>query len=215
MIIGGGQTGLSLGYHLAKQDRPFVILEANERVGDDWRERFDSLRLYSPARYDGLPGLAFPADQWHYPTKDEVGDYLEAYAERFELPVMTGHLGPEPAEGRRPLPSAAPDAMARGRQRGRRVRRASRPRSCPRSPPSSIRRSGSCTPATTATPRSCRTGPVLVVGAAHSGADIALEVAREHQTISPGRSRGEVPFRLEGRAGASSSAASGSWPTTC
>ena len=63
VIIGAGQTGLALGYHLAKQDRPFVILEANERVGDVWRKRFDSLRLYSPARYDGLPGMVFPADQ--------------------------------------------------------------------------------------------------------------------------------------------------------
>ena len=92
VIIGAGQTGLALGYHLAKQDRPFVILEANERVGDVWRKRFDSLRLYSPARYDGLPGMAFPADQWHFPTKDEVGDYLEAYAGRFELPVRDGNV---------------------------------------------------------------------------------------------------------------------------
>ena len=58
LIIGGGQAGLSVGYHLAQQDRSFVILEANDRIGDNWRKRFDSLRLFSPARYDGLPGLA-------------------------------------------------------------------------------------------------------------------------------------------------------------
>ena len=73
VIIGAGQAVLALGYHLAKQDRPFVILEANERVGDVWRKRFDSLRLYSPARYDGLPGMAFPADQWHFPPRTRSG----------------------------------------------------------------------------------------------------------------------------------------------
>jgi putative flavoprotein involved in K+ transport len=67
-----------------------VILEANERVGDSWRKRWDSLRLFTPAKYDGLPGMRFPAPRWSFPTKDEMGDYLETYAGRFELPVRTG-----------------------------------------------------------------------------------------------------------------------------
>src|SRR3954467_7314254 len=90
VVIGGGQAGLALGHHLAKRDRSFVILESHERIGDNWRERFDSLRLYSPARYDGLPGWGVPLDPWTYPTKDQLADYLEAYAAHFELPVITG-----------------------------------------------------------------------------------------------------------------------------
>src|SRR5215210_3547632 len=90
VIIGGGQAGLSVGYHLAKLGRSFVILEANERIGDSWRKRWDSLRLFTPACYDGLDGWPFPADDWSFPTKDEMADYLEAYAAHFELPVRTG-----------------------------------------------------------------------------------------------------------------------------
>src|SRR6266498_1861044 len=90
VIVGGGQAGLSVGYHLAKRGRRFVILEANPRIGDAWRKRWDSLRLFTPARYDGLPGWPFPAPAWSFPTKDEVADYLEAYAARFDLPVRTG-----------------------------------------------------------------------------------------------------------------------------
>ena len=80
VVIGAGQAGLSAGYHLAKHGLPFVILDADERVGEHWRERWDSLRLYSPARYDSLPGRRFPAPSSHWPTAREMGDYLEAYA---------------------------------------------------------------------------------------------------------------------------------------
>ena len=90
VIIGGGQAGLSTGYHLARRDLPFVILDANERIGDAWRKRWDSLRLFTPARYSGLPDWPFPAPAWSFPTKDEVAGYLEAYAARFDLPVRTG-----------------------------------------------------------------------------------------------------------------------------
>ena len=90
LIIGAGQAGLSVGYHLAQRDRPFVILEANDRIGDTWRRRWDSLRLFTPARFDGIPGLPFPAAPDTFPTKDEMADYLEGYAKRFALPVRTG-----------------------------------------------------------------------------------------------------------------------------
>ena len=80
VIIGGGQAGLSTGYHLARRGLPFVILDANERIGDAWRKRWDSLRLFTPARLDGLPGWPFPAPALSFPNKDEVADYLEAYA---------------------------------------------------------------------------------------------------------------------------------------
>ena len=90
VVIGGGQAGLSVGYHLARRGVPFVILEANPRVGDSWRNRWDSLRLFSPARFDGLDGWPFPGDPEAFPTKNEMADYLEAYAARFSLPVRTG-----------------------------------------------------------------------------------------------------------------------------
>src|SRR5215510_11452296 len=90
VVIGGAQAGLSAGYHLARRGASFVILDANDRVGDSWRQRWDSLRLFTPASHDGLPGMRFPGKGWSFPTKDEMADYLETYAARFELPVRTG-----------------------------------------------------------------------------------------------------------------------------
>lgn len=90
VVVGGGQAGLSVGYHLARRGLPFVILDANERIGDAWRTRWDSLRLFTPGRYSGLAGMPFPGPPHAFPTKDEVADYLGAYAARFELPVRTG-----------------------------------------------------------------------------------------------------------------------------
>lgn len=90
VIIGGGQSGLAIGYQLAKHGRPFLILDAHERTGDAWRTRWDSLRLFTPAGYDGLPGMSFSAPRGYYPTKDEMADFLEVYAKRFSLPVQLG-----------------------------------------------------------------------------------------------------------------------------
>src|SRR5205809_64340 len=90
LIIGGGQAGLAVGYHLARQDRPFAILDAGARVGDAWRTRWDSLRLFTPAAYDGLPGMRFPAPAWSFPTKDEMAGYMAAYADRFQLRFIAG-----------------------------------------------------------------------------------------------------------------------------
>src|SRR5512138_46628 len=87
VVIGGGQAGLSVGYCLAQRGLSFVILESHARVGDSWRRRWDSLRLFTPAKYDGLIGLPFPAPAFSFPTKDEMADYLEAYARQFDLPV--------------------------------------------------------------------------------------------------------------------------------
>ena len=87
VVIGAGQAGLSAGYHLARLGRDFVILDAGARVGDNWRSHWDSLRLYSPRKAAGLPGMRFPGAAFGYPTKDEMADFLEAYATRFELPV--------------------------------------------------------------------------------------------------------------------------------
>ena len=90
VVIGGGQTGLSVGYHLSRLGVPFLILDASRRVGDAWRHRWDSLRLFTPARHAGLDGLPFPAEPFSFPTKDAMADYLESYARHFALPVRSG-----------------------------------------------------------------------------------------------------------------------------
>jgi putative flavoprotein involved in K+ transport len=87
VVIGAGQAGLAIGYFLARQDRRFLILEAADSLGSAWRGRWDSLRLFTPRRYDSLPGLAFPGDPAGYPTRDEAIAYLEDYAEVFDLPI--------------------------------------------------------------------------------------------------------------------------------
>src|SRR6476659_2377260 len=87
VVVGAGQAGLAIGYFLARQGRRFVILEAAGAVGAGWRGRWDSLVLFTPRRYDALPGLAFPGDPYGYPTRDEVIAYLDQYAAAFELPI--------------------------------------------------------------------------------------------------------------------------------
>ena len=91
LIIGGGQAGLAMGYHLRRAGQSFAILDAHPRVGDAWRRRWDSLTLFTPRRYDALPGRVFPGDPDGHPGKDEVAAYLAGYAEHFELPVHTGN----------------------------------------------------------------------------------------------------------------------------
>jgi putative flavoprotein involved in K+ transport len=78
VIVGGGQAGLSTAYHLTRRGRECLVLDRNARVGDNWRQQWDTLRLYTPAKYDGLPGFPFPADPWEFPQKDQVADYLKA-----------------------------------------------------------------------------------------------------------------------------------------
>ncbi|MEJ1110982.1 MULTISPECIES: flavin-containing monooxygenase [unclassified Kribbella] len=196
VIIGAGQAGLSTGYHLRKRGRPFLILDGNARIGDQWRAQWDTLRLYTPTRYNGLPGLPFPGERWGYPTKDEVADYLTSYADRFDLPVrgstrvqklesydgryvVTTSTGTIHADnvvvatgtfGKTPyLPDFAVDLDPGIRQLHS----------------SEYRR-----------PEQLKDGPVLVVGGSHSGTDIAYELATSHPTILCGRDPGQIPVRL-------------------
>jgi putative flavoprotein involved in K+ transport len=87
VVIGGGQAGLAIGHHLATRGARFLLLDAGPEIGHSWRRRWDSLRLFSPAQYDSLPGLPFPAAADTHPSKDDVADYLAAYATHFDLPV--------------------------------------------------------------------------------------------------------------------------------
>jgi putative flavoprotein involved in K+ transport len=198
VIIGAGQAGLATAYHLMREDRPFVILEANERVGDNWRNRFDSLKLYSPARYDALPGWPMPVPPWTYPTKDQLADYFEAYAERFELPVITGvSVDSLRREGDRYVVRAGAHrfvadnvVVASGTFQEPIV-----PEFAGELDPSIVQMHSN----DYRNPSQLQDGPTLVVGCAHSGADVALEVAATHPTIVSGRVNGEAPFDIEGR----------------
>jgi putative flavoprotein involved in K+ transport len=87
IVIGGGQAGLTAGYYLSQAKIPFLILDAEERVGESWRRRWDSLELFTPARYSALPDLPFPGHPEHYAGKDAVAEYLEDYAREFDLPI--------------------------------------------------------------------------------------------------------------------------------
>jgi len=197
VVIGGGQAGLSVGYHLKKRGVPFVILDASERIGDVWRNRWDSLRLFTPARFSSLDGMPFPADPHSFPTKEAMGDYLEAYARLFALPVrsgvrverlsrfgdrfliVAGHFQFEAdnvvvamANYQRPrVPAFASELDPRIVQLHSFDYR---------------------------NPAQLQPGGVLIVGAGNSGAEIALDVAREHETWVAGRDTGHVPFRIDG-----------------
>src|SRR4051812_29467290 len=87
VVIGGGQAGLAVGYYLTQRELDFTILEAAAAPAASWRARWDSLRLFTPARYSGLPGRPFPGDPDRYPSRDEVVAYLSEYASDFGLPV--------------------------------------------------------------------------------------------------------------------------------
>jgi putative flavoprotein involved in K+ transport len=194
VIIGGGQAGLSVGYHLARHHRPFAILDANERIGDAWRKRWDSLRLFTPARYDGLEGLPFPAPAVTFPTKDEMADYLESYAARFDLPVRTGVKVDELSrqDGRYTLTSgdrrfnAEHVVVATGAHR------------IPKIPAFADELDSSILQLHSSQyrhPSQLQEGSVLVVGAGNSGAEIAFELSRTHLTYLSGKPSGQLPVR--------------------
>jgi putative flavoprotein involved in K+ transport len=197
IVIGGGQAGLVTGYYLKQQGRDFVILDASERVGDAWRNRWDSLRLFTPARYCGLDGMPFPAPPHSFPTKDEMADYLESYAERFELPVRTGtrvdRLFKEgdyfvlTAGNLRFEAANVVVAMANWQK--------------PRVPEFAKELDSEIVQLHSReyrNPSQLQKGNVLVVGAANSGAEIALDVAGSHPTWLSGNHPGHIPFRIDG-----------------
>lgn len=90
LVIGGGQAGLAMGYQLSRRDLPYKIIDAHPRVGDAWRNRWDSFRLFTPNRLNRLPGMPFPGYEWGFASKNEWADYLESYARGFGLQVETG-----------------------------------------------------------------------------------------------------------------------------
>ena len=200
VIVGAGQTGLATAYFLGRAGVPSVVLDDHARVGDQWRQRYDSLLLNSPAQYDGLPGLPFPAPHGSYPTGAEMGDHLERYVERMGIVVRPGvavrSVDRQP-DGTWLLSTSAGDLLAEN------VVMAGGAEQLPRVPDvaaeldpgirqlhsSGYRNPGQLLP-----------GPVLVVGAAQSGADLAWEIAQAgHETWLAGRVMPEVPVPFGSR----------------
>jgi putative flavoprotein involved in K+ transport len=200
VIIGGGQAGLSVGYHLERLAVPFVILDAQDTVGGAWRSRWDSLRLFTPARFDGLDGKPFPAPSHTFPTKDEMADYLEEYATEFALPVRSGERVRSLSKRGRVFIVDTDDR----RFEADNVVVAMSSWQASRLPGFAKDLRTEITQLHTTTyrnPSQLQEGPVLVVGAGNSGAEIALDVAGSHETVLAGPDTGHVPFRVEGRIG--------------
>jgi putative flavoprotein involved in K+ transport len=197
IVIGAGQAGLAVGYYLARQHRSFVIVDAGERLGHSWDERWDSLRLFTPAHFTHLPGLRFPGPRRHLPTKDEMAGYIRSYAARFALPVRL----------RWPV-----DVLSRADggylicSAGRRLRAdsvvvAAGPAMRPRVPDVA----GQLDPHILSlhsvdyrNPGHLHDGVVLIVGAGNSGAEIALDVAPTHPVVLAGRDTGRLPISIGG-----------------
>lgn len=200
VVIGAGQAGLAVGYHLALRGEDFVILDAESRVGDAWRRRWDSLRLFTPAKYDGLPGMPFPLAREAFPLKDQVADYLSAYAERFALPVRSGVR----VERLERTPDGFRIHSGEGALTATRVVLATGTNPVPRVPPFA----GELSPeirqlhsSQYRNPESVGPGRVLVVGAGTSGVEIALELAKRGPTFLAGRPTQHIPdavFRYAG-----------------
>jgi putative flavoprotein involved in K+ transport len=195
VVVGGGQSGLAVGYHLKRRFLSFVILDAHRRIGDAWRTRWDSLRLFTPASHDGLPGMRMPGPRTHYPSKDEMADFLEAYAHRYALPVRTSTKVDALAGAGDGFMLSAGDqrfwaenvviAMSSGVK--------------PRIPDFATDLDADVVQLHAAgyrNPAQLQDGDVLVVGAGNSGAEIALELVKHHTTLLSGRDVGHIPVPI-------------------
>jgi putative flavoprotein involved in K+ transport len=200
VVIGGGQAGLSVGYHLKKQGVPFVILDASERVGDAWRNRWDSLRLFTPAWVDGLDGMPFPIRGVHTPTKDEMADYLESYAAEFDLPMyLRTRVTRLSDDGERFRVETN-----NGSTTADNVVVAMASWQVPSVPDYAADVGDDIVALHAADYRNTsqlQPGPVLVVGSGNSGAEIALELSGAHRTMVAGTPPGEVPINIASRLG--------------
>jgi putative flavoprotein involved in K+ transport len=202
LVIGAGQAGLALGHHLARRDASFLLLDAGPEVGHSWRSRWDSLRLFSPAEYDSLPGMPFPApDGSYHPTKDDVADYLQAYAQRFRLPVR---LNSPVFRLHRDADGTFTAATPTGTVRARQVVVATGPFQTPHIPALAERLEPGVPQLHSAEYRNPTQlpgdGRVLVVGAANSGLQIAAELAATQEvTVAVGTRPTELPQRIAGR----------------
>ena len=194
-VIGGGQAGLATGYYLKKMNKRFIILDEGGRIGDSWRKRWDSLMLFTPAKHDGLPGLTFPGQGGHFPGKDEMADYLEQYANTFSLQVMLN------AKVNRLISVNShfeiETFLSKLTAKNVVVTTGTNPH--PRIPLLSSDLSSNIFQIHSSeyvNAESIPSGDVLVVGAATSGMEIALELAKTHKTFISGNPPFHIPDNL-------------------
>jgi putative flavoprotein involved in K+ transport len=193
VVIGGGQAGLSVGYHLKRRGLRFLIVDGSARIGDAWRKRWDSLKLFSPAWLDSLDGMPFPLPRNEFPTKDQMADYLESYAKRFELPVrlstkverLSRRAGQYLIETNTGEIHAKQVVIAMASFQSKKVPSfASELKSEIAQLHSSEYKNAEQLPK----------GAVLVVGCGNSGAEIAHEVSRTNKVFMIAKKNEEVPF---------------------
>jgi putative flavoprotein involved in K+ transport len=191
VVVGGGQAGLAAGFHLAKRNIDFVILDAYPRIGEAWRKRWSSLRLFTPARLDGLPGMPFPAPPGALPTKDEMAGYLERYVEHHKLPVRLGvRVEALSHDGDRYVLVAGDSRFEAGQ-----VIVATGGHPTPKRPDFASGLDPNIAQLHSAEYRDrsqLLEGDVLVVGAGNSGAEIAMDAAHKHKVWLAGRPTGAV-----------------------
>jgi len=192
IVIGGGQSGLATGYYLKHHHEDFIILNANEKPGDSWRKRWDSLRLFTPSQYDGLPGMPFDMKGGYFPTKNEMADYLDDYAEYFDLPVKNGVTVKllEKAEDNFVVDCSI------GRLTANKVVIASGTHPIPKIPEFAGEMSNNIHQIHSSqyiNPDQIVAGPVLVVGAGTSGLEIAIEVGKRFPTFLSGKPNFHIP----------------------
>jgi len=196
LVIGGGQAGLAMGYQLSRRNVPYKIVDAHGRIGDAWRNRWDSLRLFTPNRLNHLPGMPFPGYHWGFPSKNEMADYLDSYARRFDLEVETGIRVEKLTREGGQFVAIAGDR----RFEADNVVVAMSSWQHPRVPDLASEldpRIVQLHVAEYKNPGQLQEGRVLVVGAGNSGAEVAIEVARTHEVVLSGPSTGAIPFRPE------------------
>jgi putative flavoprotein involved in K+ transport len=197
VVIGAGQAGLSVGYHLKRRGIDHVILEGAPRVGDVWRNRWDSLRLFTPAKFDSLDGYRFPAHKDTFPTKDEMADYLESYAANFDLPVRVKQPVQRLHEANGRFRLETTDRV----YEADRVVVAAASYQKPRLPAFAKDLDADVFQMHShqyRNPAQLPDGPVLLVGAGNSGAEIAMDLAGTHKVFLSGRDVGHIPFDISG-----------------
>jgi putative flavoprotein involved in K+ transport len=198
VVVGGGQAGLAVGYHLARRGTDFTILEAADEPAAAWRARWESLKLFTPARYSGLPGMPFPGDPDRHPTRDEVADYLTAYARHFDLPVELGSRAGSIREASGGYAVELEDRTYEAAQ----VVVATGPFQVPFTPPLAERldpRVRQLHSSDYRSPRDVPAGTVLVVGGGNTGFQIADELSESHDVhLSIGSRQTPLPQRILG-----------------
>ncbi|MFI5896602.1 flavin-containing monooxygenase [Actinoplanes sp. NPDC051513] len=199
IVVGGGQAGLAMAWHLKRQGRRFLVLDAGPQIGHTWRSRWESLVLFTPAQYDALPGMAFPAPAGTYPTKEQVADYLQAYTATYDLPVRLNSrvTGLRRAGELFEVRTAAETFHARG------VVIATGPFAVPFVPPLAGGLDDAVVQLHSAqyrNPGDLPEDPIVVVGAGNSGMQIAAELARTRPVdLAVGTRFPALPQRVLGR----------------